>query len=55
MYRCDYCGEFFAEPMKRQEQENLDGENGWWCGTVPVCPACGSEYIEEVDDAEDED
>lgn len=54
MHRCLDCGEYFETPAKRRVKENLDGENGWWTGVILYCPACGSEYIAQVDDdAED--
>ena len=54
MYSCECCGEVFYEPIRRRVSENLDGENGWWSGIIQLCPFCGSDYVEEVEDAKDE-
>lgn len=55
VYQCLICDERFAAPIQKRILENLDGENGWTLSVERFCPACGSEYIREVDeDAEDE-
>ena len=55
MYQCLICDERFAAPIQKRILENLDSENGWTLSVERFCPACGSEYIREVDeDAEDE-
>lgn len=47
-YRCLDCGEEFVDPDHRKEHENHPEVEGpyreeW---EVPLCPECGSEYIE---------
>ena len=54
MWRCFDCERSFDEPVVTVHHENLDGENGWWTYKEIFCPYCGSEYIEEDEDAEKE-
>lgn len=55
MYRCNWCGELFDEPVTRSFTENLDGENGWWTYTEEICPNCGSQDFEEAAEDDEED
>lgn len=50
MMHCEECGADFEHPAIYREQENLDGERGYYRRFVQVCPFCGSEFIEEVKD-----
>lgn len=47
MYRCLNCENEFDEPAMQYYMENLDGERGIERYTIPVCPSCGSDEIEE--------
>lgn len=48
-------GTGYDAPDEVSYRENLDGENGWWTCSTPVCPECGSEEIEEREDEEDDE
>lgn len=50
MFRCNFCGAEFFEPEIRTSTENLDGENGWWTHSEGVCPWCGDEDFEEIEE-----
>lgn len=50
---CDSCGAEFSEPVACYQQENLDGENGWWRRVEYCCPECGSREYGEVDHEQD--
>ncbi len=50
MYQCESCHAIFTEPYTYMERENLDGENGWYYAERAVCPYCGEEWFEEVED-----
>ena len=54
MYKCDSCGAEFDEPRTYIERENLDGERGIFYAQRAVCPYCGEEWFEEVEDEEAE-
>ena len=55
MYRCEICGNVFAEPVRVKYRENLDGENGWATFTEQTCPYCGGEdFNEEENEYEDQ-
>lgn len=58
MYVCDNCGARFEEPeQERTTYEHYFGAE--WSGGIPyvyeVCPDCGSEDFEEIDEEEEED
>ena len=50
MYRCENCREVFDEPNVFYSTVNLDGENGWDRESTMVCPYCGWEGVEKLDD-----
>ena len=50
MYRCRWCGAAFDEPDAVQVRENLDGESGWWRHTIEICPFCGADEYEEIEE-----
>lgn len=52
MMHCEACGADFEHPDIYREQENLDGERGYYWRETPVCPFCGEEWITEVKDEE---
>ena len=56
MYRCNDCGDKFHIEDAEKRSECV-GE--FWGAPAyqeySVCPYCGSEYIEEIDDYEDDD
>lgn len=54
MYQCHFCGEEFEDPDVVTRCENLDGESGWWRYTQSLCPRCGSDDIDEKEDADGE-
>ena len=50
MYKCWDCGEVFDEPPTHEEYHpEVHASEYWW-----VCPHCGSEDIDEVDDDEED-
>ena len=53
MYQCESCHAIFTEPYTYTERENLDGENGWYYAERAVCPYCGEEWFEEMEETED--
>ena len=48
-YRCEWCGSTFDEPDK--EPDGLFMYNRM---VREVCPECGSEYIEETEEEDEE-
>ena len=59
LYKCDCCGEIFDEDELEYEIETncseCWGSPAYEDYSVPVCPFCGSEDIDETyDDEEDE-
>jgi hypothetical protein len=58
MYRCDYCRREFDEPKTiHTTYESLYGVSGLFGNSTPcsydVCPYCGDEDIEEVEEDEE--
>ena len=53
MYQCESCHAIFTEPYTYMERDNLDGENGWYYAERAVCPYCGEEFFEELEETED--
>ena len=50
MMHCESCGADFEHPAIYCEQENLDGERGYYWHETLVCPFCGEEWITEAKD-----
>ena len=50
MYLCGRCGLIFDAPEQIRRIENLDGERGWWEHFDPVCPLCGTDDFDEIEE-----
>lgn len=54
MFKCEYCGEIFEEPVSAKEDR---GE--FWGApcyeTIYICPACGSDDFYELSKEEEEE
>ena len=55
-YKCEDCGAWFDKPDIREIREYREfwGAPCYETMYEERCPKCGSEYIEEVDDNEEE-
>lgn len=53
IFRCECCHTVFSDPRVISWRENLDGENGIEEVTEELCPYCGCEWFEEVEDEEE--
>lgn len=53
-YVCEDCGAIFDEPEVKRWTENHGSEmqEAW---AIPVCPECGSEEFEEIENDEFEE
>ena len=51
-WKCNSCGLEFTEPA--EEPQYVD-DSGYVAFSIPVCPYCGDDDIEEVYDFGDED
>ena len=52
MYRCDHCDAKFDEPDRQDSWDSYDA-HGYVSVSyfeIEVCPSCGSEAFDEVDD-----
>ena len=54
MWKCYWCKATFDTPDLQSYTENLDGENGYWTYHYAVCPQCGSDEVEEVEEEGDD-
>ncbi len=56
-YKCPRCGEIFTEDEQGEKEDYFCHD---WMGggveyfTIPVCPYCGEEDFNEIEDDEDE-
>lgn len=50
MYKCNYCGEAFDQPKATIERHGLDSPP---FERVDVCPYCGENSFEEIEEDED--
>ena len=50
MFCCRACRTVFDEAESVRRMENLDGENGWWEHWDDVCPVCGSDEFDEIEE-----
>lgn len=55
LWKCSCCGEIFDEPAEHVYRENLDGENGWYTWHIAVCPVCGDEDFELIEQEDEQD
>jgi DNA-directed RNA polymerase subunit RPC12/RpoP len=62
MFKCDNCGAIIEDDEVEYERvcwEDYYGVGGMFpnknYGTLAVCPACGSEDIEEMEDDDEDD
>lgn len=50
MWRCEWCKAEFEEPETSPSIDPID-RNAWYGPMVhEVCPECGSEFIEEIEE-----
>lgn len=50
MYLCSACHVIFDAPDSVRRIENLDGERGWWEHWDQVCPVCGVDDFDEIEE-----
>ena len=62
MYRCEDCGRYFYEHEMAQRHTTYEtsyGVSGLFNTsndlTIDVCPYCGSEWIEEIEEEEEDE
>ena len=53
-YYCRRCKALFDEPATWHYREDMNGEGAWQTFYVPICPQCGNEDYEELEEPDDD-
>lgn len=51
MWKCYWCKQTFDTPDLKSYEEDMNGEGAWYTWHERICPECGSDEIEELEDA----
>ena len=52
-WRCECCGAVVDDPDIWHYREDMNGEGAWQDFFVQICPCCGAEEIDEMEEQDD--